>query len=102
VTQLLSELLSQSSLIISNVRDLSVASSDLQLQSDNMDPTEWLAFLRPFTAVETLRTCDRLGELLGTVLEDSTKLGDEVLPVLQSRILVPRQSLIKFCQFPTS
>ena len=81
VIQLLGEHLSQSSLINSHVRSLSITESDLRIQlPSNMDLTElWLPFLRPFTAVKTLRTCRWLAAVLDEVLEDST-----VLPALQS------------------
>jgi hypothetical protein len=95
--QFLTQLLIQSSLITSNVRDLSIFLFDRRLQSDSMDPTElWLPLLHPFTSVETLR-CDWLAEVLGKVLEDST-----VLPALQSTDFVPSQSLLKHCRFPMS
>jgi hypothetical protein len=80
VIQLLGELLSQCSHIISHVRDLSIAEYDLQLQSDDLTEL-WLPFLRPFTAVKTLRTCSWLAAVLEEleIPEDST-----VLPALQS------------------
>jgi len=74
----------ESSHIISNVRHLSVATFDEEPLRGNTDPAEWLVFLRSFTAVETLETCDRLAGLLVTVLEVSTDMVAATLPALQS------------------
>ncbi|KAH9176083.1 hypothetical protein EDB89DRAFT_2065859 [Lactarius sanguifluus] len=82
--QLLTQL--KSTLIISNVRHLSIAAFDERPLSmrGNLDPAEWLAFFHPFVAVETLRVCDRLAGLVVTLLEDSTEdMVAEVLPALQ-------------------
>jgi len=84
MTQLLTQL--ESSPITSNVRHLSVAAFHERPLRGNMDPAEWLVFLRPFTEVETLhwQTCDRLTGLLVTVLGDSTEdMVAEALPALK-------------------
>ena len=82
---LLIQFVSQSSLITSNVRDLSFnnrAHSSSPSRYENS--TRWLALLRPFTAVETLRTCGPLAREVVTALEDSTNdMVTEVLPELQ-------------------
>ena len=85
MTQLLSQFLSQFSHIISHVRDLSIITKVHSWERDsNEDPTEWLAFLRLCTAVETLRTCGPLTGIVVTTLEDSAEdMVTEVLPALQ-------------------
>jgi hypothetical protein len=83
VIQLLSQLLSQFPLIVSNVHNLLIDMSPHRLFS-NTDLTEWLAFLRLFTAVETLETRDLSTGLVVTALEDSAKdMVTDVLPALQ-------------------
>ena len=81
---LLTQFVSQSSLITSNVHNLSFnnrAHSSSPSRYENS--TWWLALLRPFTAVETLRTCGPLAREVFTALEDSTNdMVMEVLPML--------------------
>ncbi len=77
----LTEVLSQSSTVLSNVGHLSIGAYDLQPSwQDDIDHSEWLELLREFTAVETLRISARLAGLVADALNDAAV--EIVLPAL--------------------
>ena len=83
--QIRSQFLSQFSHIISHVRDLLIITGGRSWKPDtDGDPTEWLAFFRSFTVLETLRTSGPLSEIVVAALEDYTEdMVAKVLPALQ-------------------
>jgi len=81
--------LGQSSALLSNVSDLSIDARELLPGGkDYMDDTEWLDFLRLFTAVETLHVSGKLAGHVAHGLEGVTEdLVAEILPALYSLCL---------------
>lgn len=81
----LTEVLSQSSAVLSDVGHLSIGAYDLQPSwQDDMDHSEWLELFRQFTAVETLRVSARLAAHVGNALKDVTiDIVPEILPALR-------------------
>lgn len=88
----LTEVLSQSSAVLSDVGHLSISAYDLQpTWRDDIDHSEWLVFFRQFTAVETLRVSTRLAGHVGNALRDVTiDIVPEILPALRLLCLEDR------------
>jgi hypothetical protein len=75
----LADVLSQTSVVLSKIRHLSLYAHSLQPDWQNsMDHAVWLAFIRRFTSVETLRVCDPIS---GHVA-DALKMAPGILPAL--------------------
>ncbi len=84
-----SQTLTQSAAMLSNVGDLSIDTRDIPPgEKDYMDDTEWLELLRPFTAVETLHVSGKLTGHVAHGLEGVTEeMVAEMLPALHSLCL---------------
>jgi len=75
----------QYSAILSNVQHLSINAKNRVLsgQDDYIGQVEWLAFLRLFTAVETLSVCYPMARHVADALKDVTaEMAPEILPAL--------------------
>jgi hypothetical protein len=85
----ITQLISQSSTMLADVRYLSIDETDLQPNwRDDIDHGEWLPLLRPFVAVQTLRVGRRLTGHISLALEDVAEVTvEEVLPYLHSLYL---------------
>lgn len=81
----LTEVLSQSSAVLSDVGHLSIGAYDLQPSwQDHIDQSEWLELFRQFPAVETLRVSAQLAGHVGDALKDVTiDIVPEFLPALR-------------------
>ena len=81
----LTEVLGQSSAVLSDVGHLSIGAYDLQPSwQDDMDHSEWLELFRQFAAVETLRVSAQLAGHVGDALKDVTiDVVPEILPALR-------------------
>jgi hypothetical protein len=83
--------LSQSGAMLSNVDDLAIDGCDMPPCGNDvmdMDDCEWLALLRPFTALATLHVSWKLAEHVARGLEGVTReTAAEMLPALQSLCL---------------
>jgi hypothetical protein len=78
--------LCQSGSMLSNVDDLAIDARDMP--PGEKDDSEWLALLRPFTAVATLHVSWKLAEHVACGLEGITEeTAAEMLPALQSLCL---------------
>ncbi len=80
----LTQILGQSPALVSNVGHLSIVKDDLQPGwQDDMDDTDWLELLRPFTAVNTLHGSKQLAGHFALALDGvSGEMVTEVLPAL--------------------
>ena len=90
----LAEALSQSSMILFNVHDLSMLMNGLQLE--DVDNIRWLALLRRFTAVETL-VCTGIAHSIADALNEVTAaMAPEILPALRLlRMITERAGCVK-------
>src|SRR6266702_1091356 len=82
----LAQILGQSPALVSNVGHLSIDEDELQPGwQDDMDDTDWLEILRPFTAVEMLRGSEQLAGHIALALDNvSGEMVTEVLPALNA------------------
>ena len=80
----LADALSQTSVVLSKVRHLSLYARTLQPGwQNNMDHAVWLEFVRQFTSVESLRVCDPISGHVADALKDVTaEMAPEILPAL--------------------
>ena len=81
----LAQILGQSPTMVSSVDHLSIDEIDLHLEpgwEGNIDDTDWLQLLRPFTAVKTLRGSKQLAGPIALALD--TVNGDRVTEELPS------------------
>ena len=78
----MSQLLSQSSVTLSNVVHLNLTNLKLDGQLEGMDDVEWRDLLHPFSTAKTLHVSQKLTEHVSPALEDIT--GGIVLPSLDS------------------
>ena len=87
----LAQILGQSPAMVSNVDHLSIGGVDPQLDpgwKDDIDDTDWLELLRPFTAVKMLRGSRQLAGHIARALDGiSGEMVTEVLPALDSLLL---------------
>jgi hypothetical protein len=78
--------LRQTSAMLSNVSRLEINTerpSPPEEEDEDMDDIDWLEFLRPFTAVETLHVCEKLAKSIAHALEGLRAEADsQVLPAL--------------------
>ena len=81
----LAEVLSQSSAVLPNVHNLYIYEDFLQPRWEGeMDDTEWLALIRQFTALETLRVSHQQVEHVAHALNNVTvEMAPEILPALR-------------------
>jgi hypothetical protein len=85
----LTEVLSQSSMVLSNVHHLFILMDSTQPGRDNVDNIEWLALLRRFTAVQTLLISCGIAWPIADALNDVTAaMAPEILPALRSLQLI--------------
>lgn len=82
----LARILDQSPALVSNVGHLSIDEDDLQPNwQDDMDDTDWLELLRPFTSVRMLHGSEQLAGHIALALDDvNGEMVTEVLPALDS------------------
>lgn len=85
----LAQILGQSPALVSNVSHLSIDEDELQPGwQDDMDDTNWLELLRPFTVVKTLHGSEELGGHIALALDDiSGEMVTKVLPALEELVL---------------
>ena len=85
----MTQVLSQSSVVLSHVGDLSIDTRDLQPGwRAEVELSDWVELLCPFIGVETMRVSKRLAGHVALALEDTTKeKAAEVLPSLHSLCL---------------
>jgi len=80
----LSEALSQTSTVLSNVHYLFILMDSAQPGRDSVDNIEWLALFRRFTAVHTLRISYGMARPIADALKDVTAaMAPEILPALR-------------------
>ena len=90
----LAQILGQSPAVVSGVDDLSIDEVDLHLEpgrKGNIDDTDWLQLLRPFTAVKMLRGSKQLAGHIALALDAvngemvTEELRSLVLPLLENQ-----------------
>ena len=85
----LSEALSKSSMVLSNVHYLYILMDGTQPGRDNVGHSEWLALLRRFTAVQKLLVSYGIARPIADALNDVTAaMAPEILPALRSLQLI--------------
>jgi hypothetical protein len=100
----LAQILGQSPAMISKVDNISIDNADLQFEpglQDDMDDTDWLELLRPFTAAKTLQGSKQLAVHIARALDGvsgDSEMVTKILPALDSISLEdqPVESVEKF------